>query len=240
MSTWYQRALARGILILGGARVEGKTHDGEKTEPVFPPQAIYFANHSSHLDFLTLWAIMPAELRPSVRPIAAADYWGSGAKGAAAKKLFNAHLVHRGKSSPQPSGEHTGSQLEGMTAILDAGDSLIIFPEGTRGDAATVEKFHSGLYKLAAHAPDIPVVPVTLKNLGKILPKGETVPVPYLSTVVVHEPIFLNQSSKIDDAEAGELESQEDFLARARNIIAQELTSELSTTVIEGEPRGSD
>ena len=112
-----------------------------------------------------LWAIMPSELQPRVRPIAAEDYWGSGIKRTFARGIFNAHLVKRYKARPFTRADErvttqtdSGSspqrgQLAGMTDILDAGDSLIIFPEGTRGPADQVAKFHAGLYRLARHAP---------------------------------------------------------------------------------------
>lgn len=221
----FKRGLSKTIITAAGANLVAEGDDG--AEPNFPSQAIYYANHSSHLDFLMLWAIMPAELQPRVRPIAAEDYWGSGIKRKFARGIFNAHLVQRYKDRPYTRADErvttqtdSGSspkrgQLAGMTDILDAGDSLIIFPEGTRGPADQVAKFHAGLYRLASHAPHIPVVPVTLKNLGRVLPKGEFIPVPHLSKVIVHAPIFLH-----DD------ETQEDFLARARAVLADELAAD--------------
>ncbi|WP_022869819.1 lysophospholipid acyltransferase family protein [Yaniella halotolerans] len=220
-----KRGLSGLITTASGARVRAEGTDGEA--PDFPPQAIYFANHSSHLDFVTLWAIMPAELQPKVRPIAAADYWGSGLKQSVAEGIFNAHLVHRYKdrahtpADARPTRQTDSgsspktSQLTGMTDILDAGDSLIIFPEGTRGPGDQVATFQAGLYRLAQHAPEVPVVPVTLKNLSRILPKGETIPVPRLSQVIVHQPLFVD-----DD------ESQEHFLSRARGVLADELATD--------------
>lgn len=218
----FKRGLSKTIITAAGANLVAHGDDG--SAPHFPEQAIYYANHSSHLDFLMLWAIMPAELQPRVRPIAAEDYWGSGIRRSVARGIFNAHLVQRYKDRPYTRADEkvtrktdSGSspkqnQLTGMTQILDDGDSLIIFPEGTRGPADQVATFHAGLYRLAKHAPHVPVVPVTLKNLGRVLPKGEFIPVPHLSTVVVHDPIYL------DDAE-----SQEAFLTRARAILVEEL-----------------
>src|SRR5699024_7557725 len=91
----------------------------------------------------------------------------------------------------------------------------LIFPEGTRGPGDQVATFQAGLYRLAKHAPKVPVVPVTLKNLSRILPKGETIPVPHLSQVIVHKPLSVG----ID-------EPQDDFLSRARNILSNELIAE--------------
>lgn len=222
---FFKRGLSGLITTASGARISAEGTDGEI--PEFPPQAIYYANHSSHLDFVTLWAIMPAELQPKVRPIAAADYWGSGIKQSVAEGIFNAHLVHRSQDRPHTKADDRParqtdsgsspktSQLTGMTDILEAGDSLIIFPEGTRGPGDQVATFQAGLYRLAKHAPRVPVVPVTLKNLSRILPKGEAIPVPRLSQVIVHQPLFVD-----DD------ESQKDFLTRARQVLADELGTE--------------
>lgn len=220
-----KRGLSGLITTASGTRLSAEGSDGEA--PEFPPQAIYYANHSSHLDFVTLWAIMPTALQPKVRPIAAADYWGSGIKRSVATGIFNAHLVHRFKDRPhtpaaaRPSRQTDAgsspktSQLTGMTDILDAGESLIIFPEGTRGPGDQVATFQAGLYRLAKHAPEVPVVPVTLKNLNRILPKGEAIPVPRLSQVIVHQPLFV-----------GDNESQEDFLSRARGVLAAQLATD--------------
>ncbi|GAA2036002.1 lysophospholipid acyltransferase family protein [Yaniella flava] len=228
VSNVFRRGLSGLITTASGARPTAEGADGG--EPQFPPQAIYYANHSSHLDFVTLWAIMPAELQPRVRPIAAADYWGSGLKKSIATRIFNAHLVHRSNDRPHTRADartsrqtDSGSspktsQLTGMTEILDAGDSLIIFPEGTRGPGDEVATFQAGLYRLACHAPDVPVVPVTLKNLGRMLPKGEIIPVPHLSQVVVHKPLHVEPT-----------ESQEDFLTRARAVLVHELQSKPQT-----------
>ncbi len=95
-----------------------------------------------------------------------------------------------------------------MTDVLDTGDSLIIFPEGTRGDGESIAQFHGGLYRLAQHDPTIPVVPVTLANMGRSLPKGELVPVPHLSTVVFCPPIH-----------PGPEEDKQSFLDRAREVL---------------------
>lgn len=214
-----RRGLARTIQLAAGARVV--TPDGTDS-PDWPGQAIFYANHSSHLDFITLWAVLPPRLRQRVRPVAAKDYWGTGVKRRLAEGLFNAHLVERHRSGDKPqlrsqSGVSPtasqqdgggGSQIDDLTALLDAGDSVIIFPEGTRGDGEQVARFHSGLFLLAEHAPSVPVVPVTLRNLARILPKGAKIPVPHLATVVVHDPI------RVDPGE-----ERRDFLTRARQIL---------------------
>lgn len=221
----FKRRLSRAILAAAGTSLRATGEDGQKAQ--FPSQAIYYANHSSNLDFVGILAVLPTELQPHVRPIAAADYWGKGMRGAVARGIFNAHLVQRYKDRPYTRADQrvtlrtdSGSspksvQLAGMTEVLDEGDSLIIFPEGTRGPSDQVATFHAGLYRLARHAPHLPLVPVTLKNLGRVLPKGAILPRSQAAKVIVHEPIHLRND-----------ETQEDFLDRARAIIATELQKE--------------
>lgn len=215
-----KRSLAKVITGFAGARVISQ--HGE-TDPELPDQAIFYANHCSHLDFLTIWAALPDELQKRTRPIAAKDYWGSGVRKRIAERVFNAYLVDRhGSNSTRQRESRSGvspkGQIQGMAEVLDAGDSLIIFPEGTRGDGESIAAFRGGLYRLAQHSPQVPVVPVTLANVGRILPKGELIPVPHLSTVVFCDPIHI---------ESGE--QQQEFLARARQILIDCLTEHQTT-----------
>jgi 1-acyl-sn-glycerol-3-phosphate acyltransferase len=134
-------------------------------------QRIYFANHSSHLDTIILWAAMPPDLRRRTRPVAAADYWGTGRLNRyIALKVLNAVLVDRQARGSNP--------LEPLQQALGAGDSLIIFPEGTRGLDRLPNAFKAGLYHLAREFPDVELVPVFLDNLRRALPKGSLIPVP--------------------------------------------------------------
>ena len=163
-------------------------------------QRIYFANHSSHLDTIILWAAMPPDLRRRTRPVAAADYWGVGAfRRYIALKVLNAVLVNR---------KGGGNPLEPLEEALRAGDSLIIFPEGTRGLERLPGTFKSGLYHLAREFPDVELVPVYLDNLRRALPKGSLVPVPISCVARMGCPIA------IADGEA-----KPKFLDRARAAV---------------------
>ncbi len=177
---------------------------------------VYFANHSSHLDFVTLWASLPPRLRACTRPVAAADYWASGLRAYLAQKVFRAVLVDRGKGTgkaPEPAapkspkGGH-GDTIPRLSEVLGGGESLIFFPEGTRGDGQEVAAFKSGLYHLCATNPGLEVVPVYLENMNRVLPKGEVLLVPLMCTVSFGEPVQL-----------GEAEPKEDFLRRAHDAL---------------------
>ena len=167
-------------------------------------QRIYFANHSSHFDFLVLWSALPAEARRLTRPVAARDYWNAGRlRRFLATNVFHAVLVERGRLTRQ----HNGV-IETMLAALGDRHSLIIFPEGTRGSGESIGRFRSGLYHLARGRPGLELVPVFIANLGRILPKGEFLPIPLASSVTFGPPVTL-----------GEGEHERAFLERAREAV---------------------
>ena len=145
---------------------------------------VYFANHGSHLDFATLRAALPAEARARTRPVAAADYWNRNrlTRGMACG-LFNALLIARDVITRRD------NPIVHMANALRQGESLILFPEGTRSPDGTIAEFKPGLWHLASAVPEAEFVPVYLQNLNRILPKGHFLPIPLLSTVVFGKPI---------------------------------------------------
>jgi 1-acyl-sn-glycerol-3-phosphate acyltransferase len=167
-----------------------------------PVQRIYYANHSSHGDFVLLWSALPAALRARTRPVAGADYWLKGRlRRWLIEDVFRGVLVERG-------GEKTSDPIAAMLAALDAGDSLILFPEGTRNLGEPMLPFKSGLYHLARQRPAVELVPVWLENLGRVMPKGYVIPVPLLCSVSFGSPIRLEAA-----------EEKDAFLLRARQCI---------------------
>lgn len=167
-------------------------------------QCIYIANHSSHLDFLVLWASLPAGIRAVTRPVAARDYWSSSApRRFLAVKVFRALLIDR-----KSGGAKGDDVLRPMIDALEQGDSLILFPEGTRGTGQDLAIFKSGIYHLCRMRSGLELAPVYLDNLNRILPKGEFVPVPVLSRVHFGPRLALSEE-----------ESKAMFLARARDAV---------------------
>lgn len=147
-------------------------------------QRVYFANHSSHLDFLILWACLPKSLRQTTRPVAAKDYWAKSAlRLRVATNVFRAILIDRAHVS------RANNPIDQLTAALENGDSLIIFPEGTRGSGEHIGNFKSGLYHLATRYPDAHYIPVYLENLNRVLPKGEFIPLPLICSVIFGAPL---------------------------------------------------
>ncbi len=170
-----------------------------------PPKAeqrIYFANHQSHFDWVLLWAALPRDLRGVTRPIAARDYWTSSKlKHWITREIFNAVYVSRQRTDDE-------DPLEPLMEALRHGDSLVIFPEGTRGHAAEPAPFKSGLYALAQAFPEVQLIPAWIDNVQRVMPKGEVVPVPILCTVTFGAPIALRPE-----------EARRTFLDRARHSV---------------------
>ncbi|HKI12993.1 MAG TPA: lysophospholipid acyltransferase family protein [Candidatus Acidoferrum sp.] len=177
-------------------------------------QRIYFANHTSHLDFVVLWSALPTDLRVHTRPVAAQDYWESSAlRRYVVMNVFNAVLVQRGvmaqAKSPEEARNAGRALIEQMATALGDQYSLILFPEGTRGNGEKVGPFRAGLYHLALRRPDVELVPAYLENMNRILPKGEVLPVPMLSLLTFGKPL---------QVEPGE--EKETFLERAREAVS--------------------
>jgi 1-acyl-sn-glycerol-3-phosphate acyltransferase len=170
-----------------------------------PPKAeqrIYFANHQSHFDWVLIWAALPHELRAVTRPIAARDYWTSSPlKHWITREIFNAVYVSRQRTDDE-------DPLEPLMEALRSGDSLVIFPEGTRGSKPEPATFKAGLYHLAEAFPSVQLIPCWIDNVQRVMPKGEVVPVPILCSVTFGAPLAL---------EAGE--DKRVFLARARDAV---------------------
>jgi 1-acyl-sn-glycerol-3-phosphate acyltransferase len=198
-----RRLVAKGVIALarilagGNVRRVGFTPDER--------QRIYFANHSSHLDFILIWAALPSRLRALTRPVAAKDYWDKGLRRYLGVRVFNAVLVER-----NPAANATHNVIDVLLDGLGEKHSLILFPEGTRGDGATIAPFKSGLYRLAKLRPDVELIPSYINNVNRILPKGECVPVPMLASVSFGEPMHV-----------GNGEEKGAFLDRARKAILE-------------------
>jgi len=198
-----------------------------------PALRIYYANHTSHMDTLALWCALPSELRAKTRPVAARDYWsGAGFKSYVATRGFNVLFIERAPANPektnpaqtnpdqtgpdqagpdQTSAEKNRRERDPLTPLHDAlqrGESLIIFPEGTRRAQALPSPFKSGIFHLAAKFPEVELIPVYLDNLYRSMPKGTFLPVPLTCSVRFGAPLV-----RI----AGE--TKDAFLERARQAV---------------------
>lgn len=191
-------AIARVAQFIAGATIHGE-------RPSDTRQRIYFANHTSHLDFVVIWAALPPHVRACTRPVAAKDYWDKpGLRGYLSREIFNAVLIERDRAAA------AADPIDVLVDGLGDAHSLIVFPEGTRGSGSDPAPFKSGIYRVAMRRPDVELVPVLIDNLNRILPKGEFTPVPLLSHIAFGQPIRV-----------GEGEPKAEFLERARNAVLE-------------------
>lgn len=180
---WFRRLvlvlIARPIArIFTGADIVGR-----ERLPLKGP-AILVANHASHVDTILMLTLYPSRGLDRVRPAAAADYFlRGGLISWFSNKIIGIVPVARDKAG-------TGVDvLAPVREALKAGDIVLIFPEGTRGDGEAMSDLKSGVARLAADVPEAPVIPIWLQGAGRVLPKGGFVPVPMNCTVLVGEPL---------------------------------------------------
>ena len=180
------------------------------TAPLDPTrQRVYFANHTSHLDFIIIWSALPPAMRATTRPVAGADYWGKGPiRRYLSTKVFNAILIDRPSKQSGETLSAAAKSIETIAAGMGDHSSIIVFPEGTRSLTGEVLPFKSGVYHLLKLKPDLEIVPVYLANMNRILPKGEVLPVPLIGRVIVGAPM------RFDPAE-----DKQTFLTRARDAM---------------------
>ena len=165
-------------------------------------QRIYFANHTSNLDALVLWAVLPPEVRALTQPVAARDYWNTGIRRYIADKIFHAILIERKKPTARD------NPIEQILVAMGNDKSIIIFPEGGRQTTDEPVAFKSGLYHLAQKRPNVELIPVLIDNLNRILPKGEVLAVPLIANVTFGAPM-----NRLPD------ETKPAFLERARKEV---------------------
>ena len=218
-------AMAAGVRLVCGIVTEWRC------DPDGTAQRIYFANHSSHLDFVVIWSALSPRLRSQARPVAGRDYWERDCvRRYLARDMFRAVLIDRSQTQTAesrsrrafnsvdpgnrvsasqrlrgPSGDPCASAraaVERMAAAMGDHDSLILFPEGTRSTNGEIGPFRSGLYHLSKLRPDAELIPVHVENLNRILPKGEVLPVPMLSRVVFGLPVTPAAEDKQDFLDA--------------------------------------
>jgi len=188
--------LSLAAKLISGASVRWLDCDPENC------QRIYFANHTSHLDALVLWASLPRHIRMVTRPVAARDYWEKTWVRRYIASTLNLLLIDRKDIKVHK------SPVELMIKAMGDSHSLIIFPEGRRNTGEEMIAFKSGLFHLARKRPDLELVPVFIDNLNRVLPRGEFLPVPLLSCITIGAPIWLEND-----------ENKFKFLDRARESV---------------------
>lgn len=172
------------------------------TQPTVGKTRIYYPNHRSHGDFVLVWAALPPRARRLARPVAAADYWLQGKlRPYIIRRVFRGVLIDRLVS-------RKADPLAAMHSALGAGESLILFPEGSRNTGEGLLPFKAGLYHLALTHPEVELIPVWIENLGRAMPKGSLIPLPLLCTLTFGPSLTLHADERKDA-----------FLARARQAL---------------------
>ncbi len=171
----YFSLLVRPVISL----ILGMNVRGRSSLPASGP-AIITANHNSHLDAMVLMSLLPHRLLHRVRPVAAADYFMQNRLLA----WFSTRIVGILPIARQRA-DAEGDPLAGCYQALERGEILIFFPEGSRGEPEKLGEFRGGIAKIAARYPNVPVVPVFMRGLGKALPRGEGLLVPFMLDIFV-------------------------------------------------------
>ena len=194
---------AQKSLIVLARIISGATVLWYESQPDDSCQRVYFANHTSHLDALVIWAALPSAIREKTRMVAAKDYWDAGPiRRYISRKLLKAVLIERENVNLK------NSPIQVMVTEMTNEYSLILFPEGGRSQDGMLGEFKSGLYYLCKRRPDLELIPIYLNNLNSILPRGKTLPVPMLSRVIFGPPMWLEMG-----------ETKDSFLERSRQAV---------------------
>jgi len=181
---------------------------------------IVIANHNSHIDVMALFSLFPLSRIPKVRCLVAGDYFRRGLKHWVSRYLFNAIAVERRARFSRVKPTEPGKQA------LRAGQSLILFPEGTRGEPGKMADFKAGIGELVLEFPDLPIIVVALRGCEKTLPRNETLVVPFY--------VVANVSPPVTGRELAEKQH-----LRTRKQIARELEARLRAAIEASSPSRS-
>lgn len=184
--------------------------------PEWLPQqgpAIIVSNHNSHLDVFALMNVLGLRRLRYVRPVAASDYFLKGRL----RRWFSTQIIGiipiDRDNVKRIHGKHP---LEPIAEVLADKGIVLLFPEGTRGEPERLDEFRTGVAHLARRHPQVPITPVFMHGLGKALPKGEALLVPFFCDIVVGPPL---------DSTLGKQEFMAS-LSRAMRALASELPVE--------------
>lgn len=163
-------------------------------------QFVIVANHNSHMDTVSMLAALPASQLTKVHPVAAGDYFGRNKFVSFMSTFFiNTLLISRNKETAK------SNALEDMDQLLKSGKSIIIFPEGSRGEAEVLQEFKHGASILLKKNPSIPFIPIFLKGMGKALPKGDPFIIPMECQVRIGKPVWIEDIEKKEIPEITEI-----------------------------------
>jgi 1-acyl-sn-glycerol-3-phosphate acyltransferase len=162
------------VFIIIGLNIRGK-----ENLPLEGP-AVIVANHNSHLDTMVLMSLYPLAKLHKIRPVAAADYFLSNRFLA----WFSLVCVGIIPLERKPTGDKK-DLFKACHEALDNKDIVILFPEGTRGNPEKISAIKKGVFHLVNERKDTRITPVIMHGLGKSLPRGEALFVPFNCDVII-------------------------------------------------------
>ncbi len=152
--------------------------------------AVLAVNHNSHLDTLVLFSLYPLSKVHKLRPVAAADYF-------LANRLlawFALNVI--GIIPLTRKGRVDSHYFDACHQALDNDEILILFPEGTRGEPEKSSKLKKGIFYMLKERRETPLIPVVIHGLGRALPRGEALLVPFNCDVVVGDSLLVADTSR--------------------------------------------
>jgi len=173
------------VFVILGLNIRGRNN-----LPLAGP-AIIVANHNSHLDTMVLMSLYPLSMLHKIRPVAAADYFMSSRL----LKWFS--ITGVGIIPLDRNARIKKSELfSDCHKALDEGDILILFPEGTRGDPEKMSTIKKGVFHIVNERTDTQITPVLMHGLGRSLPRGEALLVPFNCDVIIGDKLPQVTTSK--------------------------------------------
>lgn len=158
-------------------------------------QFIIVANHNSHLDTMTLLASLPSKIIDKVRPVAAADHFGkTRMKQKMTNYFVNTLLIKRKRDKDNP--DH--DPINQMLKAIDEGYSLIIFPEGTRGEPEIQQPLQPGIAFVLKNRPQVKYIPAYMKGMGKAMPKNDSLIIPFSSSLRYGKPTLIKELDTLE------------------------------------------
>ena len=118
--------------------------------------SVIIANHSSSFDVLCLMTLHPYLLFVTNDSQQHNPFYGK--------------ILRRADFYPVSVGY--GVLSEKLRPFVDAGFSIVVFPEGTRSTDGQIHRFHQGAFFLA-ESLNLPITPVMIHGAGDAFPKGE-------------------------------------------------------------------
>ncbi len=155
--------------------------EGKENLPAVPP-FVLIANHTSHLDSLTLAAALSCTWCDHVFPVAAGDVFFE----TPARSLFSAQMLNALPMWRRHCGPHALAELRDR--LIAEPCAYILFPEGTRSRDGSLQHFKPGLGMILAETP-VPVVPCAIKGAARAWPPGSRWPRPLKIRLRIGRPL---------------------------------------------------